>query len=104
MGVLDGKTAIVTGAARGQGAAEARLFLAEGCKVAATDIDDPRPAFEGLGGEIECWNHDVSSEQDWSRVVAAVLDRFGRVDILVNNAAVFRPAAFQQTELADFEL
>jgi 3alpha(or 20beta)-hydroxysteroid dehydrogenase len=103
MGVLSGKVAIITGAARGQGEAEAALFLAEGCRVVATDMDEAtllaQPRREGLVP----LRHDVASTEDWERVVAAALSRFQRLDILVNNAATFVPKTFQQTERADLD-
>ena len=103
MGVLSGKVAIITGAARGQGEAEAALFLAEGCQVVATDIDEAalmaQPKREGLVSV----HHDVADANDWRRVVATALDRFQRIDILVNNAATFVPKTFQQTERTDLD-
>jgi 3alpha(or 20beta)-hydroxysteroid dehydrogenase len=77
---LAGKVAIVTGAARGQGAAEVALFARLGAAVVATDILED----EGV------LRHDVTSRADWDRVVAAAVAQHGRVDVLVNNAGVYR--------------
>ena len=98
MGVLDGKVALITGAARGQGAEEARLFIAEGCRVAATDIDEAALRSQTKHDALACWHHDVAEVEDWARVVAAVHDRFGPIDILINNAAMFLPNRFQETD------
>jgi NAD(P)-dependent dehydrogenase (short-subunit alcohol dehydrogenase family) len=87
MGILDGKVAIVTGAARGQGEAEARLFVAEGARVMLTDVLPEGAAVAGALGDLAAFSsHDVGSSADWARVVDATTKRFGRLDILVNNA------------------
>lgn len=87
------KTVIVTGAARGQGAAEAKLFAAEGANVVATDI------FAGGGVLV----HDIADEASWRRVVDNALARFGGVDVLVNNAGVLSTKPFEATEPAEFD-
>ncbi len=97
MGELDGQVALVTGGARGQGAAEARLFAREGAVVVIADVlDEPG---ERTAGEIGCdYLHlDVSSEQNWDSVVADIVDRHGRLDILMNNAGIFQPAQLLNT-------
>jgi 3alpha(or 20beta)-hydroxysteroid dehydrogenase len=105
MGMLDGKVAIVTGAARGTGEATARLFVAEGAKVVLSDIRDDLG--EGVArelGDAACYVHlDVTSETDWQRAVGVATGRFGSLDVLVNNAAILLLAAIPDTELADFE-
>ena len=97
MGDLDGKVAIVTGGARGQGAAEARLFAREGATVVITDVLDE--VGEQTAGELGCdYPHlDVSSEAEWQSVVDDVVARHGRLDILMNNAGIFRPAQMLNT-------
>src|SRR3954466_1169482 len=92
MGELDGKVAIVTGGARGQGAAEARFFAREGATVVITDVLDE--IGEQTAGELGCdYVHlDVSSEAEWQSVVDGVVARHGRLDILMNNAGLFCPA------------
>ena len=89
-GRLDGKVAIVTGAARGQGEAEARLFAAEGAKVVATDVltDDLQAVVDDLGDAGLALTHDVTQADEWTAVVDATVEAFGGVDVLVNNAGI----------------
>ncbi len=105
MGRLQGKVAIITGAARGQGAAEARLFAAEGAKVVATDVlrADGEALAAELGAGVSFHHQDVSSEAGWDEVVAATLALHGRIDVLVNNAAIYRSAPIGEHTLADYE-
>ena len=97
MGELDGKVALVTGGARGQGAAEAALFAGEGATVVITDVLDEQG--EKTAGELGCdYLHlDVSSETEWESVVADVVARHGRLDVLMNNAGIFKPAQLLNT-------
>jgi 3alpha(or 20beta)-hydroxysteroid dehydrogenase len=88
---LRGKVALVTGAARGQGAAEAALLHGLGATVAVTDVraGEARELAGRLGGDASSHGLDVSDESSWSSVVAELVDRHGRVDVLVNNAGIF---------------
>jgi len=97
MGELDGKVALVTGGARGQGAAEARIFAREGATVVITDVLDE--AGEQTAGELGCEYHhlDVTSEAEWESVVADIIARHGRLDVLMNNAGIFKPAQLLNT-------
>jgi 3alpha(or 20beta)-hydroxysteroid dehydrogenase len=97
MGELDGRVALVTGGARGQGAAEARLFRREGATVVITDVLDD--AGEKTAGELgaEYLHLDVSSEEQWESVVADTVGRHGRLDVLMNNAGIFQPAQLLNT-------
>jgi 3(or 17)beta-hydroxysteroid dehydrogenase len=90
MGRLEGKVAIVTGGAMGLGQAQARLFAEEGATVVVTDIEiaQGEATAASLAPAGLFLPHDVSSEADWARVEAEVLARYGRLDILVNNAAI----------------
>ena len=93
MGRLDGKVALISGGARGQGAAEALLFAREGAKVVIGDIlDDEGRQTEAqiaeLGGDATYVHLDVTSTDDWDAAVQTALDRYGRLDILVNNAGI----------------
>lgn len=87
---LDGKVALITGAARGQGAAEARLFVKEGAKVVIADILDAegQRLADELGAAAIYQHLDVTQPEDWAAAVSAAREQFGRLDILVNNAGV----------------
>ncbi len=90
---LAGKVALITGAAHGMGAEEARLFASEGAKVAIADIRDEdarkvEAQIAETGGEAMVVLLDVSKEDQWERSVSAVVARFGKLDILVNNAGI----------------
>ena len=103
-GRLEGKTALITGGARGQGEAEARLFAEEGANVMVTDVLDDliTGVVRGIGGRARGMCADVSSEDDWARVVEATLDAFGRLDVLVNNAAIYHVGPIEHERLEDF--
>lgn len=95
MGQLDGKVAIVTGAAQGMGEAHARRFVAEGAKVVMADINESegeRIAKE-LGDAAVFVKADVTSVEDWRGLVQTAESRFGDVTVLVNNAGVLGPIA-----------
>jgi 3alpha(or 20beta)-hydroxysteroid dehydrogenase len=87
---LAGKVALITGGARGQGAAEVRLFVREGARVVFSDIldEEGEKLAAEVGDQAVFVHHDVRSEADWERVVAEATTRFGRLDVLVNNAGV----------------
>jgi NAD(P)-dependent dehydrogenase (short-subunit alcohol dehydrogenase family) len=99
-GRLEGKVALITGAAMGQGAAEARLFAAQGARVAVTDIADTTDVATELGDLALALSLDVTQAAQWAGAVAATVERFGRLDILVNNAGItggFRGAPSEVT-------
>ena len=96
MGKLDGKVALISGGARGQGAAEAQEFVAEGAQVVFGDIRDEEGrevelAIQAAGGEAVYVHLDVTVEDDWHRAVEEAVRRYGKLDILVNNAAIVIP-------------
>ena len=105
MGKLAGKVAIITGGARGMGAATSRLFVAEGAKVVIADVLEAEGAALAaeLGEAARFYKLDVTSEDDWASVVAAAEAELGPVDVLVNNAGVVMFKALLDTTKADFE-
>jgi len=104
MARLEGKVAIITGAASGQGAAEARLFVAEGARVVIADIQEVGAQVAAELGEGALFvKHDVASQDSWEQVVSQALGRFGRIDILINNAAMFNPKPLIETEPSELD-
>jgi|TARA_B110000438_G_scaffold6816_1_gene6675 3alpha(or 20beta)-hydroxysteroid dehydrogenase len=97
VGRLTGKVAIITGGARGQGAAEAELFRDEGATVIITDVLDEDGGKTAAQLDVEFLHHDVSSVDEWEAVVADVIAHHGRIDILVNNAGILRGARLVNT-------
>jgi NAD(P)-dependent dehydrogenase (short-subunit alcohol dehydrogenase family) len=90
---LEGKVALISGGARGMGAVEARLFATEGAKVILGDILDVEgrkveAEIRATGGEALFVRLDVTDESDWKRAVDTAVDRFGKLNVLVNNAGV----------------
>lgn len=102
MGRLSGKVAVITGGARGQGEAEARLFASEGATVVITDVLEKEGKDVATSIQGTFLKHDVSSEIAWAQVVKSVLEAHGRIDALVNNAGIFRRGSLATTTLADY--
>jgi 3alpha(or 20beta)-hydroxysteroid dehydrogenase len=102
---LEGKVAIITGAARGQGAREAELFVAEGARVVLTDVLESGMLVAARLGESAIFvRHDVGSEEDWHATVETARARFGKIDVLINNAGIFHPNPIAETSAVDFDL
>ena len=89
MGILDGKVVIVTGSARGMGAAEALDAAENGAEVIVTDILDEQGNETAVEIGATYRSLDVTSKENWSEVVSYVLDEHGRIDGLVNNAGIY---------------
>ena len=104
-GRLEGKVALISGAARGMGAAEARLFVAEGANVLLGDVrdEDGEALAKELGGSAAYVGLDVTDEASWQAAVAGAEERFGKLDVLVNNAGILHFSPLEQTELDDWE-
>ena len=102
---LAGRTALVTGGARGIGAAIARRLHADGANVAITDVlvDEGRAVVESLGERASFFEHDVTADAAWAGVVAACVARFGGLHILVNNAGIYEPGSIAEADLAGVE-
>ena len=101
---LQGKIALVTGGASGVGLEVVKLLLGEGAKVAFSDINDAvgQQLAAGLGEDAMFVRHDVSSEADWTVVMQAVQQRFGTLNVLVNNAGILLPGDMETGRLEDF--
>jgi len=110
MGKLDGKVALISGGARGQGAAEAHVFAREGAQVVFGDIRDDEgqrveAAIRAAGGEAVYVHLDVTSEDDWRRAVHEAVSRYGKLNILVNNAGIVIPRVpIEERSEDDWEL
>ena len=105
---LEGKVALISGGARGMGAAEARIFAREGARVAIGDLlEDEGARLEAeiaeAGGEAIFVRLDVTSEADWTRAVEMVVSRFEKLDVLVNNAGIYHKAQVVETTAEDWD-
>jgi len=99
---LENKVVLISGGARGMGAAEARLFAGEGAKVVIGDtlVEEGRQTEAQInesGGECLFLRLDVTSETDWQEAIAATVARFGKLDVLVNNAGIYRTERVEET-------
>ena len=102
---LSGKVAIITGGGRGQGEAEARLFASLGARVVVTDIleDEGQEVAAAIGDSARFTRHDVGSADGWAEAVAFACNAFGRLDVLVNNAAICAVAPIVDQSVDEFE-
>jgi NAD(P)-dependent dehydrogenase (short-subunit alcohol dehydrogenase family) len=108
MGRLDGKVALISGGARGQGATEARMFAQEGARVVFEDIlDDEGRQVEAqireLGGEATYVHLEVTREADWQGAVETAVNRYGKLDVLVNNAGILIRKSIEETTVEDWD-
>lgn len=104
MGRVQGKIAIVTGAASGMGKADAELLAAEGASVVVTDFNEEggQAVAQAIGGDAVFMRLDVSDEDNWKTVIAATVEQFGGLDILVNNAGMISLGSIVDTSLEDW--
>jgi len=104
MGKLDGKVALVSGGARGMGAAEVRRLHADGASVVAADVldDDGKALADELGDRVRFVHLDVTSEEEWQSVVEQTERELGKVDVLVNNAGILKFNEIANTPLDEF--
>ncbi len=105
---LEGKVALISGGARGQGAVEAKLFAREGAKVVFGDILDEsgkqvEAEIHEAGGEAAYVHLDVTREDDWRTAVNTAIDRYGKLDILVNNAGILIRKGIEDTTEEDWD-
>ena len=104
MARLEGKIAIVTGAAQGMGEAHARMFIKQGAKVVLTDLNEEKgqALASELGENALFIKQDVTKEADWAQVVKETEARFGPADVLVNNAGITQSKSILDTSLEDY--
>ena len=105
---LESKVALITGAASGMGAVEARLFAEEGAKVCITDVaeEEGRSVAANItksGGDVFFSKLDITSEDNWASTVNEVVSRFGKLDVLVNNAAIDHVGTVEETTADDWD-
>jgi 3alpha(or 20beta)-hydroxysteroid dehydrogenase len=107
MGKLDGQVALISGGARGQGEAQARLFAREGAAVAIGDVleDEGRRVTESIidtGGQAMFRKLDVSDQSNWAEMVEQTTEQFGKLNILINNAGILRAATIEHSSLQEY--
>lgn len=102
---LDDKTVLVTGAARGMGRAAATRFVQEGARVMCADVldEEGRAVAEQLGNRADYVHLDVTDEDDWAAAVTTVRERFGSLEVLVNNAGILSFASIDQMQRSEYE-
>jgi 3(or 17)beta-hydroxysteroid dehydrogenase len=98
---VEGKVCIITGAASGIGREDALLLAREGAKVVLTDLNEEagRQVAAEIGANALFIRHDIASESDWQHVVKTTVEHFGRLDVLVNNAAILALGSIEDTTL-----
>ena len=105
---LEGKVALITGGARGMGAAEARMFAREGAKVVIADVleDEGRRTeaqINETGGDAIFVSLDVTQQADWDAAISRTVERFGRLDVIVNNAGISARGSIEETTIEQWD-
>ena len=108
MGRMDGKVALISGGAQGMGAAEARIFAQEGAKVVIGDVRDAEGTSVAAeiaesGGDALFVHLDVTNEEGWRSAIEAAVTAFGKLDVLVNNAGIWRGGRVEETTVEDWD-
>ena len=108
MARLEGKVALISGGARGQGAVEARMFAEEGASVVIGDILDEQgrqteAELQELGYNVTYVHLDVTSESDWEAAVQSAVDTYGKLDVLLNNAGILIRKNIEETTEEDWD-
>jgi len=108
MGRMDGKIALVTGAAMGMGRTHAETLAREGATVVLTDIDDATgegtaEAIRQAGGSADYMHHNVASEEEWKSVIDTTVAKYGKINVLVNNAGILILKPVDQTETSEWD-
>ena len=108
MARLEGKVALISGGARGQGAVEARMFAEEGASVVIGDILDDQgrqteAELQELGYNVTYVHLDVTSESDWEAAVQSAVDTYGKLDVLLNNAGILIRKNIEETTEQDWD-
>ena len=108
MARLEGKVALISGGARGQGAVEARMFAEEGASVVIGDILDDQgrqteAELQELGYNVTYVHLDVTSESDWEAAVQSAVDTYGKLDVLLNNAGILIRKNIEETTEDDWD-
>jgi cyclopentanol dehydrogenase len=106
---MDGKVALISGGARGMGAVEARMFAQEGAKVVVGDVLDAEGASVAAeiaesGGDALFVHLDVTDEEGWRSAIGAAVTTFGKLDVLVNNAGIWRGGRVEDTTVEDWDM
>ena len=109
MGRLEGKVALITGASKGMGAAEAQLFASEGARVIIADILDAEGRkvetdIKEMGFNAKYLHLDVRNEDEWNDAIGETIDTFGKLDILVNNAGIASSLSVEETSEEEWDL
>ncbi len=107
MGKLDGQVALISGGARGQGEAQARLFAREGAAVAIGDVleEDGNRVAESIidtGGQAMFHKLDVSDQSNWAEMVDATTEQFGKLSLMINNAGILRGGLIERSTVQEY--